>query len=103
MAPSTTQKSSPWPLVRRQHGIITRAQLLELGFSPDAIRHRVETGRLHPLWRGVYASGRPHVSREGRWLAAVLMCGPAAALCHWDAAVHWKIRKDWRGPIHVSV
>jgi very-short-patch-repair endonuclease len=103
MAPPTPQKSSPWPLVRRQHGIITRAQLLDLGFSPDAIRHRVETGRLHPLWRGVYAAGHPYVSREGLWLAAVLTCGPAAALSHWDAAVHWKIRRDWRGPIHVSV
>src|SRR4051812_21989788 len=102
MAALTTQKS-PWPLVRRQHGVITRAQLLELGFTPAAIKHRVATARLHPLWRGGYAAGSPHGSREGGWRAAVLTCGPAATLSHWDAAVHWKIRKDWRGPIHVSV
>jgi very-short-patch-repair endonuclease len=51
----------------------------------------------------VYAAGHPYVGREGLWLAAVLTCGPAAALSHWDAAVHWKIRRHWRGPIHVSV
>jgi very-short-patch-repair endonuclease len=83
--------------------VITRAQLIELGFSPAAIKHRIAAGRLHPLWRGVYAAGRPDVTREGRWLAAVLCCGPGAALSHWDAGALWNVRREQRGPVHVSV
>src|SRR3954452_16848957 len=56
-----------WHLVRRQHGVITRSQLLAFGFSPKAIRHRISIGRLHPLRRGVYAVRRLEVSDEGRW------------------------------------
>lgn len=71
-----------WQLTERQHGVVTRPQLLQAGLSAAAIKHRVSIGRLHPLARGVYAVGRPQVSREGRWLAATLSCGPEAALSH---------------------
>jgi hypothetical protein len=30
----------------------------------------------------VFAVGRPQVTREGRWMAAVLACGDQAALSH---------------------
>src|SRR4051794_21394771 len=30
-----------WKLVRRQHGVISHAQLLSLGFTAEAIRHRI--------------------------------------------------------------
>jgi hypothetical protein len=89
-------------LAAEQHGVITRTQLLELGFSPRAIKHRVLKGRLHPAHRGVYAVGRPELSRHGRWMAAVLSCGPAAALSHGSAAAVWGIRSD-DGRIEVSV
>jgi very-short-patch-repair endonuclease len=69
--------------------VIARRQLLALGLSSDAIRHRIATGRLYPLWRGVYAVGRPDVSQQGRWMAAVLSCGPAALLSHRSAAFLW--------------
>lgn len=84
--------------------MIARWQLVELGFSAAAIRHRIETGRLHPLYRGVYAVGRPEVSRHGRWMAAVLRCGPSAVLSHRSAAVLWGIRRELRtgnGPPQV--
>lgn len=80
-----------WALARRQHWTVARPQLLELGFSRDWIAHRVAIGRLHPLWRGVYAVGRPHVTQYGRWMAAVLACGPGAVLSHETAAVLWGI------------
>ncbi len=78
-----------WELVRSQHGVVTRGQLLERGLAPKAVAHRVRTGRLHPLRRGVYAVGRPDVGRRGHWMAAVLSCGPAALLSHRSAAVLW--------------
>jgi very-short-patch-repair endonuclease len=83
--------------------VITRAQLLELGFSPKAIKHRLATGRLYCLFRGVYAVGRAEVTREGRWIAAVLACGDEAVLSHDSAAQLWGIRQAKAGPIHVLV
>ncbi|HEU4706989.1 MAG TPA: DUF559 domain-containing protein [Solirubrobacterales bacterium] len=36
-------------------------------------------------------------------MAAVLACGPGAALSHGSAAVHWSLLKPLEGPIDVSV
>jgi len=92
MAPKT---QPAWRLARQQHGIITREQLLDLGFSADAIAHRLATGRLHPVHRGVYAVGRPQLPQRGMWMAAVLSCGAQAALSHGSAGVLWGIvRKE---------
>jgi hypothetical protein len=74
--------------------VITRGQLLNLGFSSEAIKHRVGKGRLHRIVRGVYAVGRPHLSREGRWMAAVFACGSDAALSHRSAAALWGFAKE---------
>jgi very-short-patch-repair endonuclease len=79
-------------LQRRQHGVLSRAQLLELGLSSEAIVHRLSTGRLHRVAWGIYAVGRPELSQHGRWLAAVLSCGPTAVLSHLSAAALWGIR-----------
>jgi hypothetical protein len=83
--------------------VITHGDLIGLGFSPKAIKHRIRTGRLHPVVRGVYAVGRPRLSREGRWMAAVLACGPDAALSHRSAAALWKFGKEHEDYIDVSV
>lgn len=91
-----------WALARRQHWVVARRQLLELGFSRQWIEHRVAHGRLHPLRRGVYAVGRPHVTPYGRWMAAVLACGSAAVLSHDSAAALWAIRPGAKG-LEVSV
>jgi hypothetical protein len=83
---------------------LSREQLLALGFGPDAIEHRVRTGRLHPKGRGVYAVGRPELTRHGEWMAAVLGCGPEAALSHTSAAALWGIvADDPCAPIEVCV
>jgi uncharacterized protein DUF559 len=76
---------------------------LELGFSPKAIKHRIGVGRLHPVARGVYAVGRRQLSREGRWMAAVLACGPGAALSHRSAAALWGLGKEHPDYVEVSV
>jgi very-short-patch-repair endonuclease len=91
-----------WDLARRQHGVLTRRDLLGLGFGEEAIRHRLATGRLHKVYRGVYAVGRPELTREGRWIAAVLACGTDAVLSHGSAAALWGIGPEWH-LIEVSV
>src|SRR5215208_3281294 len=74
-----------WRLARSQHGVVTRGDLLELGFSPKAIRHRLVTGRLRPVARGVYTVGWPLTDRKQDWMAAVLICGEGALLSHGSA------------------
>lgn len=39
-----------------QHAMIHRAQLFLIGLSSSAIDRRVAEGRLHVVYRGVYAS-----------------------------------------------
>lgn len=100
---SESQSRQAWELARRQHGVVTRGQLLDLGFSPEAIKHRVQKGRLHPVVRGVYAVGRRHLNREGRWMAAVLACSPEAVLSHRSAAALWGFGSEHPHHIDVSV
>jgi very-short-patch-repair endonuclease len=92
-----------WELAGRQHGIVTRQQLLALGFTKRAIERRIERGRLHLVAHGVYAVGWPRLTPKRRWMAAVLACGEDAALSHSSAAAYWGIGKEQPGVIDVSV
>src|SRR3954452_8927564 len=73
-----------------------------LGWSDGEITRRLGD-RLHRVHRGVYAVGRPELSREGRWKAALLACGDGAALSHESGAVRLGIRAVEEDEIHVSV
>src|SRR3954470_1835955 len=90
-------------LASRQHGVVSRAQLLDLGLGADAIKHRVALGRLHPMYRGVYAVGHTALRSEAWWLAATLAAGPGAALSYRSAAELWGVRNGSRARIDVSV
>lgn len=92
-----------WNLARNQHGVVSSDQLLEVGYTRQAIYHRIRTGRLHPLHRGVYAVGRPHVTDHGRWMAAVIACGTGAVLSHSSAATLWRIGSEKRGLVELSL
>ena len=89
-------------LARKQHGYVTRAQLLALGLRPEAIKYRVEIGRLIPVYAGVYAVGHIPLGQEARAHAAVLACGDGALLSHQSAAALWKYVKDWPAQFEVT-
>jgi predicted transcriptional regulator of viral defense system len=89
-------------LAFEQHGVVSRAQLIALGLGSGAIGRRLRAGRLHRLYSGVYAVGHRAISREGRWMAAVLFCGPEAVLSHRSAAALWGIRGHSSGAIEVT-
>lgn len=78
-------------IAARQHGVISVHQLYSLGVPSSAIGDRVTAGRLHRLHRGVYAVGHPSLSNQGRWIGAVLACGPDAVLSHRSAAELWQM------------
>jgi uncharacterized protein DUF559 len=62
--------------------VVSRTQLIELGFGRQAILRRLETDRLRRLHPGVYAVGHWALTQDSRDLAAVLACGPRALLSH---------------------
>lgn len=105
MAPLRLQQTAreAWRLARAQHDVITHAQLTALGFTPEAIRHRIRAGRLFVLWPGVYAVGRLNVTRLGRWKAATLACGPESALCGESGAALVDLRSREGRKVEVAV
>jgi very-short-patch-repair endonuclease len=90
-------------LAATQHGVVTRAQLLDLGLNSQAIQYRIRRGRLHRVHRGVYAVGRPQLTRHGVLIAAVLSCGSDAVLSHQHAGEVYGIRRRGKTPIEVTV
>ncbi len=87
----------------KQHGNITRAQLLDLGLDDKAIVRRVKAGRLFRVYPGVYAVGRPPATPLERASAAVLACGSGAALSHGSAMVLWGYWRQWEKPFEVTI
>jgi len=90
-------------IAARQHGVVTFTQLERAGLSSSGVSRRIAAGRLHRVHRGVYAVGHRGLSREGRWIAAVLACGDGAVLSHRSAAELWDLLPPTHGPIHVTV
>jgi very-short-patch-repair endonuclease len=90
-------------LADKQHGVVGRWQLLEAGWSEEEVDGRMRVARFHRLHGGVYAVGHRVLSREGRWMAAVLASGPDAVLSHWSAAALWMIRPNSRSHIDVTI
>jgi hypothetical protein len=89
-------------LARQGHGVVSRAQLGAIGLSRTEIESRVRRRWLHRVHHSVYAVGHLALSRNGRFMAAVLAAGEGAALSHFSAAVLWRLIDDPGGPIHVT-
>src|SRR4051812_3645727 len=90
-------------LAARQHGVISAGQLIAAGLTYEAIRRRARAGRLHRVFRGVYAVGHRNLTFQGWWMAAVLACGEGAVLSHLSAAMHWGLLKARMRSVDVTV
>lgn len=89
-------------LAARQWGVVSRAQLRHSGLSEARIARWKADGRLHRVYRGIYAVGHRKLGSEGRLAAALLYCGPGAALSHGTAAWWWQLTRTRPERIHVS-
>jgi hypothetical protein len=67
-------------IASRQHGVVTRPELLAAGMSASGIRRRVAKGVLLTEHRGVYRVGHRAPSVKAQYLAAVRACGEHAVL-----------------------
>jgi hypothetical protein len=88
-------------LAKRQRGYVTRPQLFKFGLGKRAIEYRTRTGRLIPVYAGVYAVGHLPALAQDRALGALLACGNDAVLSHSTAATAWGIFKRWEMPFEV--
>jgi very-short-patch-repair endonuclease len=79
-------------LAGRQGGVVSRGQLLDLGFTDNQILDRAGDGRLHRLYHNVFAVGHTRLSDRAHLFAAQLTFGDRAFLSHRTAAAVWKLR-----------
>lgn len=89
-------------LAGKQHGVVSRTQLLAAGITRRQIQWRLKRGRLHRVHRGVYSVGHAVLSQQAIWMAAVLAGGDRAALSHWSARSLLRIRRGGGPRAHVS-
>jgi predicted transcriptional regulator of viral defense system len=85
-----------------QNGVITLDQLEEQGLTVQAVHERLVAGRLHRIHQRVYSLTPDVMTQRGKFMAAVLACGPDAALSHRSAAYLWGLVDEWDGPIDVT-
>jgi very-short-patch-repair endonuclease len=78
------------------------ASSLRSGLTPQAVRARVKAGRLHRRHAGVYSLSPSRPSAKAQWMAAVLACGPGAALSYRDAGAAHGLRSSSRQRIDVT-
>lgn len=94
-------------LAVRQHGVVTRSQLIAAGVSTAAIGRGAASLRLRRLHRGVYLIG-PIYTGRAREMAAALSGGPDAHLSHLSAARLIRLRatspaEQAAEPVDVSI
>ena len=86
-----------------QHGVVAIWQLYVLGFSYRVVERRVAAGRLHRVYRGVYAVGHRKITPRGHLMAAVLACGSEGLLSHRSNAGLRSLLPDGRSVIDVTI
>ena len=74
---------------RRQHGVVSRGQVLAAGISPSALDRAVAAGRLERVHHGAYRYAGAPRTWEQCLLAAVLGAGGEAVVSHRSAAQLW--------------
>ncbi|HEX5983470.1 MAG TPA: type IV toxin-antitoxin system AbiEi family antitoxin domain-containing protein [Solirubrobacterales bacterium] len=88
-------------LAATQQGVVAREQMRALGMTERQISRAIEAGRLHRVFRGVYALGHPNVGELGRMRAATLACGHGAVVSHRSAAALLGLVDE--GPVVIDV
>ena len=101
--PAAQRERAIQELAARQHRMVSLPQLKVLALTASAVRDRVAAGKLWRVHHGVYAVGLAPLSIESIYMAAVLACGPTAALAHRSAAAHLGLRPCNRRNVDVIV
>jgi very-short-patch-repair endonuclease len=90
-------------IVRRQGGVISRPQLVAVGWTNRQVDLAIDRGVLIPRYPNVYAYGHDQLRPHGRRSAALLACGDGALLSHRSAAAARGLLDDARQVFDVTV
>ena len=90
-------------LAARQAGVVSRGQLLALGFTRREIELLVKCARLIRVHNGVFAVGHEALSDRGIIIAALLAVGPGAVVSHGTAAYVWSLIPSMPPFVHVTL
>ena len=88
-------------MARRQHGLLTRRQLLSADVSSSGITKRIRARKLLQVCTGVFAVGRPVGSELAVSMAGVLASGLGSVLARRSAAALWGFF-DWHGAVETT-
>ncbi|NED99502.1 hypothetical protein G1H10_04910 [Phytoactinopolyspora halotolerans] len=86
-----------------QHGVLTRAQALACGITPDQLRWLAASGRWRRVHAGVYSAFTGPMPFEAQVWAAILRAGRGAVASHRTAAYLDGLCDDPGSAIHVTV
>lgn len=90
-------------LIEHQCGVVTRWQAAARAVAPSYVDGLLRNGRWQHLYLGVYAAYTGTPSRQSLLWAAVLRCGPDAALSHFTAAELDGVAGPRTEAIHVTI
>ncbi|GAA1663749.1 hypothetical protein GCM10009745_01760 [Kribbella yunnanensis] len=91
-------------LIRSQHLVVSRVQLLSAGWTSDRIRQRIRSRRWQTVHPGVYSTHNGPIGYDERLIAALLHAGPDAAWSHYTAAEQLGLLKPSPDrPVHVAI
>jgi hypothetical protein len=76
-------------LATAQDGIVSADELRERGVGRGARDHRLVSGRLFGVHRGVYLVGHEATTFRGRSIAGLRACGSDSTLSHLASAASW--------------
>src|SRR5438270_9187881 len=80
-------------LAGTQNAVFSLDQLRARGVLARSLQRRASSARIYRIYPGVYSLVPPALlNREGRWMGAVLACGPDAILSHRSAAALHELR-----------
>ncbi len=86
----------------RQHGLVTRAQLVRVGLTQGAIRHLLESNALEVVHPSVYRVAGSPITGYQRLLAACFALGETGAASHRAAAHLWGLDGPFAGHLEVT-
>lgn len=99
------ERRAEWhQLMLEQHGVLSWAQAISLGITPQGIASQIAAHRWRRVLHSVYAAFTGPLTRPARLTAALLYAGAPAMLSHVTAAEEWgmcPLRDD--EPVHVTV
>ncbi|MFO7589922.1 MAG: type IV toxin-antitoxin system AbiEi family antitoxin domain-containing protein [Acidimicrobiia bacterium] len=85
-----------------QFGVFSRAHARAAGFSDGQIRNRVDDGRWHTEFRGVYSVAGAPLVWQGEILAACWAGGHRAVASHRSAAALWELPGGRRDLVEIT-